>query len=81
MKYLLATTEVYRVETVEEVEALHEELKKDTMFSLLSFGYKTKEIKEKGEVVETYQLITVKKCFNEEKFPTDEININYEVNF
>lgn len=79
MKYLVNSTDVYRVPTVEEAEQLHEELRNDEHFTLMSFGYKTKYIKEKGEIVEEYQLVTAKKAFNEEKYPDREININYEV--
>ena len=54
MVFLINTTDVYRVDTVEEVEALHEELTKDSRFTLTSFSYKTKYIKEKGDIVEEY---------------------------
>lgn len=54
MKYLINSVDTYRVETVEQVEALHEELKDDPHFILASFSYKTKFVKVKGEVVEEY---------------------------
>ena len=79
MKYLINTTDVYRVETVEDAERLHDELKNDGNFTLVSFGYKTKYIKVKGEIVEEYQLVTAKKTFNEEKDPSRFIEISYEV--
>ena len=79
MKYLINTTEVYRVETDEDAERLHEELKNDGNFTLVSFGYKTKYIKVKGEIVEEYQLVTAKKTFNEEKDPSRFVEISYEV--
>ena len=79
MKYLINTTDVYRVETVEDAEHLHEELKNDSNFTLVSFGYKTKYIKVKGEIVEEYQLVTAKKTFNEEKDPSRFVEISYEV--
>lgn len=81
MRYLLTTTEKYRVGTVEEAEALHEEFLKDGRYTLNSFGYTTKYIKEKGQIVEEYQVVTVKKTFNEEKEPTTDVVINYEVEF
>lgn len=81
MRYLLTTTEKYRVGTVEEAEALHEEFLKDGRYTLNSFGYTTKYIKEKGQIVEEYQVVTVKKTFNEEKEPTTDVAINYEVEF
>lgn len=79
MKYLINTTDVYRVETVEDAERLHEELKSDNNFVLASFGYKTKYIKVKGEIVEEYQLVTAKKVFNAEKEPDRVVEISYEV--
>lgn len=67
MKYLINSTDVYRVDTVKEVEAFHEELINDSHFTLASFGYKTKQVKQKGVVIDEYQLVTVKKIFNDEK--------------
>lgn len=78
MKYLINSVDTYRVETVEQVEALHEELKDDPHFILASFSYKTKFVKVKGEVVEEYQLVSAKKIFNEEKDPSNPIEITYE---
>lgn len=80
-KYLLTSTDTYRVETVKDVEALHEELKNNPRFQLVSFSYKTKYIKEKGEVIGEYQVVSAKKVFNDEKEPNTTININYEVEF
>lgn len=78
MRYLTGVTETYRVATVEQVEQFHTELKNDPRFTLVSFGYKTKYIKEKKEIVEEYQLVTVKKAFNDEKEPDGQIEITYE---
>lgn len=80
MTNMISDTTVYRVGTVEEVEKLHSELKADGRFELTSFSYKTKNIKEKGEILETYQLVTAKKVFNDEKDPTSSVKIDYEVN-
>lgn len=79
MKYLISETDVYRVATVEEVEALHEELKNDSHFTLASFSYKTKYIKDKGAIVEEYQLVQAKKIFADEKEPESDVTISYEV--
>ena len=79
MKYLINTVETYRVKTVDDVEKLHEELKDDVNFTLAAFSYKTKYIKQKGEIIDEYQLVTVKKIFNEEKEPMSIVNIVYEV--
>lgn len=79
MRYLLSSTDIYRVETVAEVETLHEELSTDVNFTLTAFSYKTKPIKEKGEVVGEYQVVTAKKVFNAEKEPDNQITVHYEV--
>jgi hypothetical protein len=79
MTYLISTTDTYRVGTVSEVEQLHEELKNDSSFILASFSYKTKYIKEKGQIVDEYQLVTAKKFFTDEKEPTTQVVLNYEV--
>ena len=79
MKYLISSVDTYRVETVEEVEALHEELKNNKMFDLTAFSYKTKQVKAKGEVIDEYQLVQAKKAFTSEKEPDRILDINYEV--
>ena len=70
-KYLTKTTMTYRVATVDEVEQLHEDLINNENFSLVGFGYKTKVIKQKGEIVEEYQLVTATVTINDEKEPED----------
>lgn len=80
MNYLVNVVETYRVPTVEDAERLHQEMKNDPHFTVASFGYKTKQIKSKGEVVDEYQLVQVKKIFNDEKEPVSFVDINYEVN-
>ena len=77
--YLLSCTDIYRVDTVAEVEALHEELSEDANFTLVSFSYKTKYIKEKREIIGEYQVVTAKKVFNDEKEPERRVEIHYEV--
>ena len=75
--YVLNSKITYRVGTIEEVEALHEELLNDNRFQLTEFSYKTKEIKVKGEVVEEYQLVKAKKVFNNEKEPDSSTEVFY----
>ena len=80
-KFLINDVTTYRVGTVEEVEALHEELLADNTFELTAFSYTTKYIKVKGEVVEEYQVVKAKKVFNNEKEPDTDVDVKYEVNF
>lgn len=79
MKILLNDVHTYRVDTVEEVEQLHQELKENLAFTLASFSYKTKYIKEKGNIVDEYQLVTAKIVFTDEKEPTADVIVSYEV--
>lgn len=80
-RYLINDVTTYRVGTVEEVEALHDELLADNTFELTAFSYTTKYIKVKGEVVEEYQVVKAKKVFNNEKEPDTDVEVKYEVNF
>lgn len=77
MKYLLSCTNTWRVHTVAEVEKLHEELKNDNRFELTQFSYTTKDIKEKREVVDQYQVVKAKLVFTSEKEP----EMTYEVDY
>ena len=77
MRYLLSVTDVYRVPTVAEVEALHEELKHNPNFELVQFSYTTKDIKVKREVVDQYQLVKYKVIFTDEKEPEAQFEVEY----
>lgn len=79
MRYLVSVVNTIRVETVEEVERLHTELKEDPRFTLKKFEYQHKETKQKGEVIDEYELVKATLLFNNEKEPDAEVNINYEV--
>lgn len=76
-KYMITDTTVYRVDTVEEVELLHEELANDPKFTLASFSYKTKYSKSKGEIIDEWQQVTAKRVFTEEKNPDVQTDITY----
>ena len=79
MKYLVNTTEVFRVGSIEEVEALQEEVKTDGRYELASFSYKYKCTKQKGEIIDEWYQVTIKKVFNEEKDPISNVKVHYEV--
>lgn len=78
MRYLLKAVDTYRVATVADVEALHQELLDDPTFDLTAFSYKTKYIKAKGEIIEEYQVVTATKVFTEEKEPDRTVSVVYE---
>lgn len=78
MNYLIKATNVYRVPTVEDALALREKLSQQAFGELISFSYTTKFIKEKGEVVEEYQLVKATMEFNNEKEPESHVRAFYE---
>lgn len=79
IKYLVKSVHTWRVPTVEDVETLHQELLDDGRFQVTTYGYKTKQIKAKGEVIEEYQVVTATLAFNEEKDPDTFVDVKYEV--
>jgi len=81
MKFLINTTEVYRVETENEVEQIINEAKHSNMFVLVRYNCQKKEIKVKGEVIDEYYRVTLVKNFNNEKEPEAHIAVNYEVDY
>lgn len=77
MQCLIKAVDTYRVPTVDDVEALHDELLNDPSFDLVAFSYKTKYIKAKGEIVEEYQLVSATKVFTDEKSPDRCVQVSY----
>ena len=76
---LLGGTLKYRIETLPEVLAFHEELKKNLNHELVGFNYAVKPIKESKEVVGEYYVVTVKiKKTDDEKEPCGEVHPIYE---
>lgn len=80
-KYLLNNTLAYRVPTVEDALELREELQNNEYGELINFSYTTKYIKEKGQVVEEYQVVKAKMQFNEEKDPEQHVDVTYGMEF
>lgn len=76
-KYLIKATEQYRVDTETEVTNLITEAKSSKIYELKQYNSKKKEVVKKGEVEDTYYLVTLYKTFNEEKFPVSEIELTY----
>lgn len=78
-KYLITTTEVYRVDTEGEVETLITEAKEDSNFNLVKYNREHKERKKNGEVVDEWYKVTLVKGFTDEKDPITTTTITYEV--
>lgn len=67
MKTLLNTTEVFRIDTEEEVQAAIEEeksLANEQGYILKGYSSKIKEKKSKGEIIDQGYEVTFKKEFN-----------------
>lgn len=79
MKYLVTTTEVYRVDTEKEAQDLIDEAKKDGRFTLSKYTSEYKERKAKGEVIDDYFRVSLVKTFNDIKEPESQVTISYEV--
>lgn len=79
MKYLIATTEVYRFSSEEEATNFIEEAKKEPGYVLNKQTIEYKEKKQKGELVDYYWKVTLVKGFNDIKEPTTDIDVSYEI--
>ena len=68
MKMLLKTTEVYRADNEEEAVQMINEYKDRQLtegFTLSKSGYVLKTKKSKGEVIDSWTVVTLEKTFNE----------------
>lgn len=80
-KFLVSTTEVFRVDSDDEVKKLIEEAKSSSMFDLSKYSSEYKEVKQKGEVVDSYFKLSFTKVFNDIKEPSQHIKPSYEVDY
>lgn len=66
-KYLNQTTEVYRIDTEEEVQAFNEELKADAIengYVLKSYSYTLKEKKKNGDIIDSAYVVKAVKEYS-----------------
>lgn len=77
MDYLLNCTNVYRVDSEQAALKLREELTNLSYGELTQFSYAIKEVKAKGEVVDTYVVVKAKITFTPEKEPETLIYAHY----
>ncbi len=75
MKYLIDTTEIYRVDSEAEADQLLEIAKASGVLNKYSCVYK--ERKQKGEIIDSWYRVTLNKKFTDEKDPTTQITISY----
>lgn len=69
MKYLIKTVETYRADSEKEALEIIDDAKKDSSFELTKYTSETKPIKEGGEIVDEYRLISLYKTFDNAKEP------------
>lgn len=79
MNYLISVVQTIRVPNVEEVEKLHAEMKRK--YDLKKFEYTHKEVKEKKEVVDEYELVKATIIFNNEKEPECYVDATYSTDY
>ena len=77
MKYLINTTETYRVESESEAKALIEAAKSNSMYSLTKYSCTYKERKQKGEVIDAYYKVILTKAIDDEKEPCTSTIVKY----
>ena len=67
-KMLMKTTDVYRVDDETEAIEMIENFRDQALtegYTLTKSGYVIKTKKSKGEVVDTWAIVTIEKTFNE----------------
>ncbi len=79
MNYLLNAVNTYRVPTEEAALDLRDQLNNLPYGELTSFSYNIKEVKQKGEVIDTYYVVKTKIVFTTEKEPESLIHPSYEL--
>ena len=77
MKYLISTTETYRVDSEKEAKDLIEQAKSNTMYSLSKYSCTYKERKQKGEVIDAYYKVILTKAIDDEKEPCNSTIVKY----
>lgn len=68
MKMLMKTTDVYRVDNEEEAVQMINDFKDRQLtegFTLTKSGYVLKTKKSKGEIVDSWAIVTVEKTFDD----------------
>ena len=78
-KYLVSTTETYRVDTENEATKAIEEAKQDGSYILGKYTSEHKERKSKGEVIDEYWKLTLTKLFNDIKEADTPVTVKYAV--
>ena len=68
MKMLLKTTDVYRVDTEDEAMNMIQEAKDGQLehdYTVTKSGYVLKTKKSKGEIIDSWTVVTIERSFND----------------
>ena len=76
-KYLIQTTEMYRVDSESEAKNLIEDAKTSSIYELKKYTSEYKERKQKGEVVDAWWKVVLTKTFTDEKEPMGSAEVGY----
>ena len=76
-KYLVSTTEIYRVDSEHEVDEIVEKAKAQSTAKPPKHSAEYKERKQKGEVIDSWWKLSITKQFTDEKEPEFRTQISY----
>lgn len=74
MKYLITRTDQYRCDTEEEANEFLDTLRQDKTYDIISTTVTQKAKKQKGEIIDSWVRLVVKKKYNDEAEPETDIN-------
>lgn len=81
VKALIKSTNVVRFERLEDVEEFHKQLKQraiDGDYELTDFKYSVKFVKEKGEIIQEFYVVTYSNTLDDVKEPSyDHTDVEY----
>lgn len=76
-RYLVSTTETYRVDSEAEAQVLIQENKNIKYGELIKYSSTYKERKQKGEVVDSWYRVILTKSIDSEKEPCNNVKVEY----
>ena len=77
-KHLISVTEIYRVDSEDEVARMIKEAKEDDTYELTKHSSVKKERRQKGEIIDAWHRVSLVKVFDDEKEPISEVSIEYQ---
>ena len=78
-KYLITTTETYRIDNENEARTIIEEEKNNPNYILSKYSCTKKEKKSKGEIIDEWYRLVLTKVFTDEKEPMVQADVEYTV--